>query len=40
MKNLLKAFKNEFQGDNLLAAISCLILSITIYFIMGVVGYM
>ncbi|WP_265242823.1 hypothetical protein [Muriicola sp. Z0-33] len=38
MKAITLAIKKEFRGENLLAAISCLIISITIFFIMGVIN--
>ncbi|WP_262713821.1 hypothetical protein [Pareuzebyella sediminis] len=39
MKTLLILVKEEFtKKDNILAAISCLVLSISIFFIMKVIG--
>ena len=38
MKVLLFNVKKEFTKDNLIAAVSCLILSISIFFIMKVMG--
>ncbi|AWX43744.1 hypothetical protein HME9304_00735 [Flagellimonas maritima] len=38
MKILLKNIKKEFTPDNMTAAISCLIISITIYFILAVIN--
>ncbi|MEX0288906.1 MAG: hypothetical protein AB3N14_07320 [Flavobacteriaceae bacterium] len=38
MKVIVLRLKREFQGDNLLAAISCLIISITIFFVMAVLN--
>lgn len=38
MKILLFNVKKEFTKDNLIAAVSCLILSISIFFIMKVMG--
>ncbi|WP_411031248.1 hypothetical protein [Spongiimicrobium sp. 3-5] len=38
MKTVILGFKKEFSKDNLVAAITCLILSISIFFIMGVLN--
>ncbi len=38
MKTLLFTVKKEFTKDNLIAAVSCLILSTSIFFIMKVIG--
>lgn len=38
MKILVLNIKKEFTKDNLIAAISCLVLSISIFFIMKVMG--
>ena len=38
MKILLVNIKREFTKENLIAAISCLVLSICIFFIMKVMG--
>ncbi|WP_279305970.1 hypothetical protein [Flagellimonas aquimarina] len=39
MKTILNNIKKEFSiPDNLTAAISCLIISITVFFIMAVIG--
>ena len=38
MKTMIRKVKAEFDRDNTLAAISCLVLSITIFFIMKVLG--
>ncbi|GMN07502.1 hypothetical protein MTsPCn5_28910 [Croceitalea sp. MTPC5] len=38
MKTIVLKLKKEFTPTNRLAAISCLIISITIYFIMAVLG--
>ncbi|WP_262885616.1 hypothetical protein [Flagellimonas ochracea] len=36
MKVLVQKLKKEFTPENRLAAISCLVLSITVYFIMAI----
>ncbi|WP_255674256.1 MULTISPECIES: hypothetical protein [unclassified Flagellimonas] len=38
MKILIKSIKKEFTPDNMTAAISCLIISVTIFFIMAVLN--
>ena len=38
MKVIVLRLRKEFQGENLLAAISCLIIAITIFFVMGVLN--
>ncbi|WP_298928768.1 hypothetical protein [uncultured Allomuricauda sp.] len=38
MKTLVNNIKKEFTPDNLTAAISCLIISVTVFFIMAVIG--
>ncbi|WP_262420350.1 hypothetical protein [Flagellimonas meishanensis] len=38
MKVLLKTLQKELTPDNMTAAISCLIISITVFFIMSVLG--
>lgn len=38
MKALLFTIKKEFTKNNLIAALSCLMLSISIFFIMKVIG--
>ena len=36
MKTIVHLVKSEFRGTNLMAAVSCLILSLVIFFIMSV----
>lgn len=38
MKTLLFSVKKELTKDNVIAAISCFVLSVSIFFIMKVIG--
>ena len=40
MRQVINAVQKEFKGENLLAAISCMVLSITIYVILNATNHL